>query len=158
MKDSKQNGVRRLELYPQQAMSIEAAPGTIVRCLEGTIWLTQEAVPHDHILIPGTRFVSESDGKIVLTSFDGAAAAQVYAPGCGADPARVGFGLQFDPGVVARVEREALRARQREIGRLLRKLGAFIASAWHTLKAEVERRKAEGSTPIDKQNRAATVH
>jgi hypothetical protein len=158
MKDSKQNGVRRLELRPQQAVSVEAAPGTIVRCLDGTIWLTQEAVPHDHILIPGTRFVSESDGKIVLTSFDGAAAAQVYAPGCGADPARAGFGVQLDPGVVARVEREALRARQREIGRLLRKLGAFIASAWHTLKAEVGRRKSEGSTPVAKHNRAAAVH
>lgn len=158
MKDSKQNGVRRLELRPQRAVSIEAAPGTIVRGLEGTIWLTQEAVPHDYILIPGTRFVSESDGKIVLTSFDGAAAAQVYAPGCSADPARAGFGLQLDPGVVARVEREALRARQREIGRLLRKLGAFIASAWHTLKAEVGRRKSEGPIPVDKRTRAAALH
>jgi len=133
MKDSKQNGVRRLELRPQRAASIEAAPGSIVRCLEGTIWLTQEAVPHDYILIPGMRFVSESDGKIVLTSFDGAAVAQVYAPGCGADPARVGFGLQLDPGVVARVEREARRARQREIGRLARKLGDLVALAWQSL-------------------------
>ena len=151
-------GVSRMALDPRSAESIAATRGTVVRSLEGTIWLTQDALLHDYILIPGTRFVSESDGKIVLTSFDGAAAAQVYAPGCGADPARAGFGVQLDPGVVARVEREALRARQREIGRLLRKLGAFIASAWHTLKAEVGRRKSEGSAPVAKQNRAAAVH
>lgn len=143
MKDSKQNGVRRLELRSQQAMSIEAAPGTIVRSLEGTIWLTQEAVPHDYILIPGTRFVSESDGKIVLSPFDGAAVAQVYAPGCGADPARVGFGLQLDPGVVARVEREALRARQREIGRLLGKLREIALSGWHDLARRFREMAAE---------------
>ena len=126
-------GVRRLALHPQRAESIAATGGTVVRSVQGTIWLTQEAVPHDYILIPGTRFVSESDGKIVLSSFDGAAVAQVYAPGCGADPAQAGSGLQLDPGVVARVEREARRARGREIGRLLRRLGDLTASAWHYL-------------------------
>ena len=143
MKASEQNGVRRLELRPRRAVPIEAAPGTIVRCLEGTIWLTQEAVPHDHILIPGTRFVSESNGKIVLTSFDGAALAQVYAPGCGADPARAGSGLQLDPGVVARVEREARGARIREIGRLLGKLREIALSGWHALARRFREMAAE---------------
>jgi hypothetical protein len=131
---AKTNGeVRRLALHSQRAESIAATRGTVVRALQGTIWLTQEAVPHDYILIPGTRFVSRSDGKIVLTSLDDAAVAQVYAPGCGADLARAGFGLQLDPGVVARVEREARRARIGEIGRLLHKLRDLSASAWHSL-------------------------
>jgi hypothetical protein len=145
---AKANGdLRRLALHPQRAESIAATRGTVVRSLQGTIWLTQEAVPHDYFLIPGTRFVSESDGKIVLTSLDGAAVAQVYAPGCGADPARAGFGLQLDPGVVARVEREARRARTKEIGRLLRKLGDLTASAWHYLKGESRKAKVESTTP-----------
>jgi hypothetical protein len=124
--------VRELALRPHQAVPVEAAPGTIVRCLEGTIWLTQDALLNDHILIPGTRFVSESDGKIVLSSMDGASVARVYTPGCN-DQASLGHGLQIDSGVVARVEREARRARNKEIGRLLRKLGDLAASAWHSL-------------------------
>ena len=126
-------GMRRLALDPRRAESIAATRGTVVRSVEGTTWLTHEAFPHDYILIPGTRFVSRSSGKIVLTALDGAAVAQVYAPGCGADPARAGSGLQLDPGLVARVEREARRARVKEIYRLLGKLGAFAASAWQSL-------------------------
>ena len=126
-------GVRRMALDPRSAESIAATRGTVVRSLEGTIWLTQDALPHDYILIPGTRFVSQSDGKIVLPALDGAAMAQVYAPGCGADPARAGSGLQVDSGLVARVEREARRARVTEIYRLLGKLGEIALSGWHAL-------------------------
>jgi hypothetical protein len=154
MKD-KTPRVRQLALRPYQAVSVDAAPGTSVRCLEGTIWLTQDALPSDHILIPGTRFVSETDGKIVLSSMDGASVARVYTPGCN-DRAAAGHGLQVDPGVIARVEREARRARNKEIGRLLRKLGDLAASAWHALKGktEVERRKSEGRANVSRQSSA----
>ena len=131
MKAKTKSGVSRLPLDPRRAESIAATRGTAVRSLEGTIWLTQEALPHDYILIPGTRFVSRSSGRIVLTALEGAAVAQVYAPGCGADPA--GSGLQLDSGLVDRVEREARRARVQEIYRLLGKLGELTASAWHSL-------------------------
>ena len=132
MKENTQTRMRRLELRANQAVALDAAPGTIVRSLEGTIWLTQDALLSDHILVPGTRFVSASDGKIVLSSMDGASVARVYTPGCN-DQAVVGHGLQVDSGVVARVEREARRARNKEIGRLLRKLGDLVASAWDYL-------------------------
>ena len=132
MIDSNTPGMRRLELRAHHATPVEAAPGTIVRCLEGTIWLTQDGMLSDCILVPGTRFVSASDGKIVLSSMDGASVARIYTPGC-SDQASAGYGLQVDSGVVARVEREARRARNKEIGRLLRKLGDLVASAWDYL-------------------------
>ncbi len=74
-----------------------------------------------------------------------------YTPGCNQAP--VGYGLQVDAGVIARLEREARHARAREISRLLRQLGDFAASAWHALKgkAEVERRKSEGHSGVNKQ-------
>lgn len=158
MRDTTRNLIRRLELRPSQAVPVDAWPGTIVRCLEGTIWLTQEGLFSDCILIAGTRFVSASNGKIVLSSVDGASAARIYTQGCSGRHEYVGSGLQLDSGVVARIERKARRARNEEILRLLRKLGAFIASAWQDLKAEVGRRKSEGSTPVDKRNHAAGVH
>ena len=131
--------MRRLELRADQALSLDAAPGTIVRALEGTIWLTQEGMPSDRILIAGTRFVAESDGKIVLSSIDGPSVARTYTPGCGARDENAGAGLQVDSGVIARVEREARRARNQEIIRLLRKAVALAASAWHLLARRVGR-------------------
>lgn len=125
--------MRRLELRPHQAVSVEAAPGTIVRCLEGTIWLTQEALFSDCILIAGTRFVSASRGKIVLSSFEAPSVARIYAQGGNGRHEYAGSGLQIDSGVIARIENEARRERAKEIGRLARKLGALVASAWHSL-------------------------
>jgi len=133
MRDTTRSLIRRLELRPNQAVPVDASPGTIVRCLEGTIWLTQEGLFSDCILIAGTRFVSASSGKIVLSSVDGAGAARIYTQGCSGRHDYLGSGLQLDSGVIARIEREARRARGREILLLLRKLGAFIASAWHAL-------------------------
>jgi hypothetical protein len=132
MKAERLSGVRRVELGSRQAMAVEARPGTIVRCLEGTIWLTQEGLFSDTILIPGTRFVADTHGKIVLNALDGSGTAQVYVPGCGAT-AHAGSGLQVDAGVIERVERAARRARAREIARLARKLGTYAAAAWHSL-------------------------
>jgi hypothetical protein len=126
--------MRRLALRAGQAVSVDAAPGTIVRSLEGTIWLTQEAVPSDRILIPGTRCVSESGGKIVLSSMDGSSVARIYTQGCsGRRREYAGAGLQVDSAVIARIERDARRARNEEMHRVARKLGAFIASAWRSL-------------------------
>ena len=46
-------GTQRVALQRNQAVSLDAAPGTIVRALEGTIWLTQEALASDRILVAG---------------------------------------------------------------------------------------------------------
>jgi hypothetical protein len=142
MKETPQTRMRRLELRPNQAVAVDAVPGTMVRGLEGTIWLTHEALPSDYILIAGTRFASEFGGKIVLTSMDGASVARIYTPGCN-DEASAGYGLHIDSGVVARVEREARRARNKEIGRLLRKLGDLVASAWDYLARRLRQAAAQ---------------
>jgi hypothetical protein len=132
MKVTNHSGVRRLELRPHQTLSLDAGPGTIVRALQGTIWLTQEGLLSDYVLIPGTRFVAESKGKIVVNSMDGVSAVRIYEPGC-SGRREYGHGLQVDSGVIARVEREARRARAKEIRRMAGKLGAFIATAWRSL-------------------------
>jgi hypothetical protein len=133
MRDTTSNPSGRLELRPHQTVSIAAAPGTLVRSVQGTIWLTQEALFADKILIPGTRFVSGSSGKIVLSALDGAAVVRVYAPECDTRLASIGTGLQLDSGVVERIERAARRARVQEIYRLLGKLGDAALSGWHAL-------------------------
>ena len=132
MRKTTPTGVRRLELRANQTLALDAVPGTIVRSLRGTVWLTQEALLSDRILIAGTRFVSESSGKIVLSSIDGPSAVRLYEPGC-AGSREYGRGLQVDSGVIARIEREARRARMQEIRRLAGKLAAYFAAAWQSL-------------------------
>jgi hypothetical protein len=158
MKDTSSKPTGRLALRPHQTVSISAAPGTVVRGLEGTVWLTQEALLADCILIPGTRFVSASRGKIVLSALDGAAVARVYAPECDTRLAHIGTGLQFDPGVLERIEKEARRAQAQEIGRLLRLLGDFVSSAWRSIKAKGGRRKAEGTPAVSPRGHVVASH
>jgi hypothetical protein len=141
MNETTTAGVRRLELRANQAVSLNGAPGIIVRALRGTIWLTQEALLGDRILIAGTRFVSDSRGKIVLSAIDGPGAVRIYEP-CSGRPGPFGPGLQIDSGVIARIEREARHARTQEILRLTRRLGRFIASAWQHIKGETRKAKA----------------
>ena len=122
---------KRLEIHPRQAVPVNTVPGTVVHCESGLIWLTQEALWSDTILVAGTKFVSASDGKIVLSAPDGAVA-RIYASGSDGR-GRLASGLHIDHEVIVRIERDARLARWVEIGRGLRWLGSFIASAWHNL-------------------------
>ena len=146
MRKTTPTGVRRLELRANQTLALNAVPGTIVRSLHGTVWLTQEALLSDRILIAGTRFVSESSGKIVLSSIDGPSAVRLYEPGC-AGGHEYGHGLQVDSTVIARIEREARLARMKEIRRLAGKLAAYFAAAWQNFKGESRKAKGESTTP-----------
>jgi len=150
----KNTTMRRLALGRNQAISLDAVPGTIVRALEGSIWLTQDnAAVSDRILIPGTRFVSGSDGKIVLSSMDGPGVARIYTPDCSGRHAYAGAGLQVDSAAIAAIERAARRARSQELRRLARELGACIASAGRSLARRFGRPAAQH--PAEGNARAA---
>ena len=40
--------------------------GHVIRCLSGTLWVTQEGDARDHILGPGEEFAIESTGVVVV--------------------------------------------------------------------------------------------
>ena len=127
---------RWFELLPTDAMPIDAAPGTVVHCLMGTIWLTQDGMSSDRILIAGMSFVSGSSGKIVVSSPSGASVVHVYHP---ETPSIARSALRVDYDVVQRVERAARRARQEEIGRWMGKLADVVASVWHAITHDFQR-------------------
>ena len=118
-----------MPVRPNEAVPVEAACGTAVQCLNGTLWLTQEGQWRDFILIAGTTFVSAGDGKIVLSAPQATSMARIFKKQCSSGLAGAGR-LYIDPGAVERLEREARRARLEEIGVLLRRIGGWIASAW----------------------------
>lgn len=124
---------RRLELGPSEAVSVPAVRGTVVRGLRGSVWLTQEGQWRDYILVAGASYVSGDNGKIVLNSLDSASAAGVYRIDPGPASEYSLPRLCLDAGAIARIERDARRARAAEIGRWFGLLADALAGAWRRL-------------------------
>jgi len=116
---------RRLELRPDESVSVPARPGTLVQCERGPIWLTQEGNRKDYILVEGMRFVSGSRGKIVLSAPDGAVQALVY-PASFANKLKLAPGVHVGHEVIERLAQEARHARMEEISRLLDSLATTV--------------------------------
>ena len=53
--------------------------GHVIRCLSGTLWVTQEGDPRDHILAAGDEFLIEAPGAVVVQAFTPAVAE--FGPG-----------------------------------------------------------------------------
>jgi hypothetical protein len=118
---------RRMELRPDEAISVPSTIGTVVLCLKGPLWLTQEGEWRDFILVEGASFVSGSTGKIVVSSLDTAGQALVYVPLPGA-VSRLRPGLHIDSKTIERAVQKARNARTAEIWRLLKQLSSGFAS------------------------------
>ncbi len=39
-------------------------------CLAGTLWITHDSHPHDHILARGDRYVGDSDSRMLVHAID----------------------------------------------------------------------------------------
>ena len=122
-------GERRIELVPDQAVSLDAVRGTVVDVPRGSVWLTQEGHWQDYFLVAGMSYVSLDAGRIVLNAPERASTARVYrielAPGERACDAVVNLG----GGTIARIARDARRARAAEVRRWF----GVLAGAWRRL-------------------------
>jgi len=68
-----------LALEARQPVTIAGAAGTVVRVLEGRVWLTEEGVSEDLFLFPGSEYRLQSFGRVVLDS-DGVSRVEVATP------------------------------------------------------------------------------
>jgi hypothetical protein len=62
-----------LRLAHGSVRTIDPAAARVVRCITGTLWLTQEGNPADVVLGAGERFVAARRGKIVVQALSDAA-------------------------------------------------------------------------------------
>lgn len=60
-------------LEPGLALTVERSRHQIVRCVENRLWLTQEGLLDDIVLLPGESFALEGHGKVVLEAVGGPA-------------------------------------------------------------------------------------
>jgi len=72
--------IRTLDLDHEQLLMINGAPGTRVRVLYGTMWLTQTGVAQDAFVGSGGEVEVRGPGKVVVEGI-GAARVQLAVPG-----------------------------------------------------------------------------
>jgi len=125
---------RQIELLPNQAVSVDAVRGTVVRSLRGSFWLTQEGHWRDYILVAGVSYVSLDDGRIVLNAQDLGGAASVYRTELPPGDHACDSWLHVSDGAIARIERDARRAQAAEVVRWIGFLADALAGAWRRLR------------------------
>jgi Protein of unknown function (DUF2917) len=58
--------IARLALGRRDTLTLEAARGALVRCLEGLVWITQDGDRADHIVAAGDSFRVDRDGSVIV--------------------------------------------------------------------------------------------
>lgn len=133
---------RRLELAPNEAVSVIARRGTEVRVDRGLVWITQEGDGEDYVVAAGSRFCSGYDGKIVVSALSGASDVTVSWT----DPRRTGgyarSGVWLDYGRIARMEQLARRERAKVLSALFSEAARVLARAWRTLTRQRKTQRA----------------
>jgi hypothetical protein len=74
--------IARLALKRRDTLTLEAARGALVRCLDGLVWITQDGDRADHILGAGGSFRVDRDGAVVVQATRAARVA-IESPGDG---------------------------------------------------------------------------
>lgn len=68
-----------IELEPHAVLPLHRAGGARIACLEGVLWLTQEADRNDIVLEAGDTFTIENEGDALVQALQGSRLA-VEAP------------------------------------------------------------------------------
>lgn len=110
--------------------SVIASRGTVVRCLSGLIWVTQEGDPLDHMVPAGARYCSGSTGLIVASAITDDTRIAVYR----VDPVPAADWtynvVRVDAGFTERVRREARCEMARWFAVLLAGVACRLRQAW----------------------------
>jgi hypothetical protein len=124
---------QRVTLAPGAAIAVKVRPGTRLRTLEGTVWVTQDGDAKDYIVPVGTRYSADRDGRVVMTAMDGAA--RVAVSWRTPSPGSVGQKVALDYTSINELRRAAQAARSREIARWFACGWQWLVGAWRGLLA-----------------------
>ena len=133
------------DLDSGMALSITGGRGTVVRCLEGQVWLTQEGDAQDYFLAANTRYHAVTAGSIVVNALVAPARIAVYRTAAAPAGDWRRNGVRLDAGFIDGAMRLARRERARTMtdlsirGRwclrgMLRRLAGIGARALHSVR------------------------
>ena len=98
---------RRIDIGPDQAISVQVTYGTLVQCVHGRVWLTQQGDSRDHCFAAGLTFCVDRPGRAVISALDGPGVIVVRRPAPGAATAYLPGTLRIES-----LERLTFAARQ----------------------------------------------
>lgn len=113
--------------------SVIASRGTVVRCLSGLIWVTQEGDPLDHMVPAGARYCSGSAGLIVASAIKDDTQIAVYRvyPVPEADWTR--NVVRVDAGFTERLRRQARQEMAHWFAAMVTGVARGLRQAWRRL-------------------------
>jgi DUF2917 family protein len=133
---------RVLAIDQARAVSVRVPLGSAVHCIAGQVWLTQEGMFDDFILMAGEKLVVRQRGTIVMSGMRGAAIVYVLA------------GERADDAIIFKHDfLDAARTRAAELRR--EELGRLVGVAWGFVMRVVKATKAmwKNERPVFGENR-----
>lgn len=117
-----------LELAAGKAAALRGQRGTVVRVLQGRVWLTQDGDARDYVVPQGARFCAAGRGRIVVSAVDGASRIAVTRE----QPLPEGLwthnAVRIDAEFIDTLEHAARQA-------MAETTAALARGAWHRVKA-----------------------
>ena len=128
------------ELASGEVIAIAGGSGTVIRCLQGQAWVTQEGDRRDYFLAANTRYQSAERGLIVVNALvdHTQIAVSRRAPQPRGDWMRNAVWL--DPGFSEAARRRASFERAHYVAQLVSQAWARVRRAMHTVAAIVSGR------------------
>ncbi len=119
-----------LELAAGKALTVRGRRGTVVSCLQGQVWVTQDGDPCDYVVPAHARYCSGSRGSIVVSAISDNCRIAVYRvdPATGGDWSRNAVRINAD--FVESVRVAARREQSRQIGALALRIWCRARQAW----------------------------
>lgn len=129
------HGRQRVELAAGDTHAVIGSRGTVLRCLAGLAWVTQEGDPLDRVLPHGARYCSAGRGLIVVSAIDDGTRIAVcrVAP----HPAQdwIYNRVEIGAGTVEAVQRAAREEAARRFAALVTLAWRGLRRAWRRLAA-----------------------
>jgi hypothetical protein len=111
--------------------SVVAERGTVIRCLSGLIWITQEGDPLDHVVPAGARYCSGGPGRIVASAISDDTRIAVYR----VDPVPATDWtynvVRVDAGFTEQLRRQARQEMARWFAAMVSGVARRLRQAWH---------------------------
>jgi DUF2917 family protein len=105
---------RLLEIDQTRPVSVRIPVGSAVHCITGQVWLTQEGLPDDVVLVAGEKFVARQKGVIVMNGIRESALVYLSA----GSRERVYEAVIFTPDFLDATRARAAELRREEMARL----------------------------------------
>ncbi len=110
--------------------SVVGSRGTVVHCLSGRLWVTQEGDPRDYVVPAGAHFCASGHGRIVAGAVADNTRIAVYRLAAQSLPQGPRNAVRFDAAFLEALQENARQERSRMIAAMLREAWRRLKRGW----------------------------